>query len=389
MKKIYMDYAATTPVDKGVLKVMIPYFTKYYGNASSIHSYGKKAFDAVEKSREQIAGLIKSDSDEIIFTAGGTESDNIAIKGVAYKNKNKKGSKGFNIITSTIEHPAVLETCKHLEKQGFSVKYLPVDKYGFIDLAELDKSISKDTFLITIMFANNEIGTIEPMQDIGKIAKSHNILLHTDAVQAVGKVPIDVNKLKIDLLSISSHKIYGPKGVGALFIRKGINLQTIAHGGGQEKGFRSSTHNSPGIVGLGKACELGRIRLEKDVAHMKKLRNLLIKEILKIEQCYLNGHPEKRLANNAHFRFTAVEGESLNLMLDKKGIAAATGSACSSKKLQASHVLLAIGLDPAEAHGSLRFSLGRMSTKEEVDYVANELPGIVKKLRNMSPLWNR
>jgi cysteine desulfurase len=389
MKKIYMDYAATTPVDKDILKVMIPYFEKYYGNASSIHSYGKKAFDAVENSREQIAGLINSDSDEIIFTAGGTESDNIAIKGVAYKNKNKKDSKGYNIITSAIEHPAVLETCKHLEKQGFSVKYLPVDKYGFIDLAELDKSISKDTFLISIMYANNEIGTIEPMQDIGKIAKKHNVLLHTDAVQAVCKVPIDVNKLNIDLLSISSHKIYGPKGVGALFVRKGIKLQTIAHGGGQEKGFRSSTHNSPGIVGLGKACELGKKRLEKDVTHMKKLRNLLIKEILKIEQCYLNGHPEKRLANNAHFRFTAVEGESLNLMLDKKGIAAATGSACSSKKLQASHVLLAIGLDPAEAHGSLRFSLGRMSTREEVDYVANELPGIVKKLRNMSPLWNR
>ena len=389
MKKIYIDYAATTPVDKEVLKVMIPYFDKYYGNASSIHSYGKKAFDAVENSREQIAGLLNSDPDEIIFTAGGTESDNIAIKGVAYKNKNKKGSKGFNIITTVIEHPAVLETCKHLEKQGFSVKYLPVDKYGFIDLAELDKSISKDTFLITIMYANNEIGTIEPMLDIGKIAKRYGVLLHTDAVQAVGKVPIDVNKLNIDLLSISSHKIYGPKGVGALFIRKGIKLQTIAHGGGQEKGFRSSTHNSPGIVGLGKACELGKKRLDKDVAHMEKLRNILIKEILKIEQCYLNGHPEKRLANNAHFRFTAVEGESLNLMLDKKGIAAATGSACSSKKLQASHVLLAIGLDPAEAHGSLRFSLGRMSTKEEVDYVANELPGIVKKLRNMSPLWNR
>ena len=270
MKKIYMDYAATTPVDKGILKVMIPYFEKYYGNASSIHSYGKKAFDAVENSREQIAGLINSDSDEIIFTAGGTESDNIAIKGVAYKNKNKKDSKGYNIITSAIEHPAVLETCKHLEKQGFSVKYLPVDKYGFIDLVELDKSISKDTFLISIMYANNEIGTIEPMQDIGKIAKKHNVLLHTDAVQAVGKVPIDVNKLNIDLLSISSHKIYGPKGVGALFVRKGIKLLTIAHGGGQEKGFRSSTHNSPGIVGLGKACELGKTRLEKDVAHMKK-----------------------------------------------------------------------------------------------------------------------
>jgi len=384
-----MDYAATTPVDKEVLKEMSPYFNKYYGNASSIHSIGKKAFEAVENSREQIASLLNSNSDEIIFTAGGTESDNIAIKGVTYKNKNKKGSKGYNIITSEIEHPAVLETCKHLEKQGFSVKYLPVDKYGLINPAELDKSISKDTFLITIMYANNEIGTIEPMQEIGRIAKSHNVLLHTDAVQAVGKVLIDVNKLNIDLLSISSHKIYGPKGVGALFIRKGIKLQTIAHGGGQEKGFRSSTHNSPGIVGLGKACELGKTRLEKDVAHMEKLRNLLIKEILNIEQSYLNGHPEKRLANNAHFRFTAVEGESLNLMLDKKGIAAATGSACSSKRLQASHVLLAIGLDPAEAHGSLRFSLGRMSTKEDVNYVVNALPGIVKKLRNMSPLWNR
>ena len=389
MKKIYMDYAATTPVDKEVLKEMIPYFDKYYGNASSIHFFGKKAFNAVENAREQIAGLINSDSDEIIFTAGGTESDNIAIKGVAYKNNNKKGSKGYNIITSAIEHPAVLETCKHLEKQGFTVKYLSVDKYGFIDPAELEKSISKDTFLITIMFANNEIGTIEPIQEIGKIAKSHDVLLHTDAVQAICKVPIDVNKLNIDLLSISSHKIYGPKGVGALFIRKGTKLQTVTHGGGQEKGFRSSTHNSPGIVGLGKACELGKTRLEKDVAHMTNLRNLLIKEILNIEQSYLNGHPKKRLANNAHFRFTAVEGESLNLMLDNKGIAAATGSACSSKKLQASHVLLAIGLDPAEAHGSLRLTLGRKNTKEEINFVANAIPGIVKKLRNMSPLWNR
>lgn len=389
MRKIYMDYGATTPVDKEVLKEMIPYFDKYYGNALSIHSFGKKAFDAVENAREQIASLLNSKSDEIIFTAGGTESDNIAIKGVAYKNKKKKGSEGYNIITSAIEHPAVLETCKHLEKQGFSVKYLPVDKYGFIDPAELEKSISKDTFLITIMYANNEIGTIEPMQEIGRIAKSHDVLLHTDAVQAVGKVPIDVNKLNIDLLSISSHKIYGPKGVGALFVRDRVKLQTIAHGGGHEKGIRSSTHNSPGIVGLGKACELGKARLEKDVAHMKNLRNLLIKEILKIEQSYLNGHPEKRLANNAHFCFTAIEGESLNLMLDKKGIAAATGSACSSKKLQASHVLLAIGLDPTEAHGSLRLSLGRMSTKEDVNDVANALPGIVNKLRNMSPLWNR
>ena len=389
MKKVYMDYAATTPVDKEVINEMIPYFDKYYGNASSIHSFGREAFDAVEKSREQIASLLGTTADEIIFTAGGTESDNLAVKGVAYHNKKKRDTKGPHIITSEIEHPAVLETCKHLEKQGYKVKYLPVDNYGLINPDDLDKAITKDTFLITIMYANNEIGTIEPMEEIGKIAKKHNVPLHTDAVQAVGKVPIDVNKLNIDLLSISSHKIYGPKGIGALFIRKGVKLQTIAHGGGHEKGLRSSTHNTPGIVGLGKACELGENRLEKDVAHMKSLRDILIKKVLNIEESYLNGHPEKRLANNAHFRFTAIEGESLNLMLDDKGIAAATGSACSSKKLQASHVLLAIGLDPAEAHGSLRLSLGRMSTKEDIEYVSGAMPEVVASLRKMSPLWNR
>lgn len=389
MKKVYMDYAATTPVDKEVIKEMIPYFDKYYGNASSLHSFGREALDAVENARKQVAGLLKADAEEIIFTSGGTESDNLAIKGVAYRNKKKRDTKEPHIITCEIEHPAVLETCKHLEKQGFNVIYLPVDKYGFIKPDDLEDAISKDTFLVTIMYGNNEIGTIEPMEEIGKITKKHNVLLHTDAVQAIGKVPIDVNKLNIDLLSISSHKIYGPKGVGALYIRKGVKLQTIAHGGGHEKGLRSSTHNTPGIVGLGKACELGKKRLQKDTAHMKSLRDDLIKKILKIEQSYLNGHPEKRLVNNAHFRFTAIEGESLNLMLDDKGIAGATGSACSSMKLQASHVLLAIGLDPAEAHGSLRLSLGRMSTKEDVEYVADVLPKIVQNLRNMSPLWNR
>ena len=389
MKRVYMDYAATTPVDKEVIKEMLPYFDKYYGNASSIHSFGRDAFDAVEKAREQVADLLSSDAEEIIFTSGGTESDNLAIKGVAYYNKEKRGSKGYNIITSAIEHPAVLESCKHLEKQGFNVKYLPVDKYGFIDFKNLEEAISKDTFLITIMFGNNEIGTIEPMEEIGKIAKKNNILLHTDAVQAVGKVPIDVNKLNINLLSISSHKIYGPKGVGALYIKKGVKLKPILHGGGHEKDLRSSTLNTPGIVGLGKACEIGKKRLTKDVAYMKKLRDLLIKKTLNIEESFLNGHPEKRLVNNAHFRFTAVEGESLNLMLDDKGIAAATGSACSSKKLQASHVLLAVGLDPAEVHGSLRLSLGRISTNEDVTYVTDVLPKIVQKLRNMSPLWNR
>jgi len=389
MKKVYMDYAATTPADKEVLKKMTPYFDKYYGNASSIHNFGRKSFNGVENARKKVSELFNCKSDEVIFTAGGTESDNMAIKGTAYLNKDKREKKGFHIITSKIEHPAVLETCKHLEKQGFNIKYLSVDKDGIIDLNELENSISKNTFLITIMFANNEIGTIEPMKEIGKISKKHKIIFHTDAVQAVCKVPIDVNKLNIDLLSLSSHKIYGPKGVGALFIKKGLKLEPFAHGGGHEKGLRSSTLNTPGIVGLGKACELGKKRLEKDIGHMTKLRDLLIKNVLEIEESYLNGHSEKRLCNNAHFRFNAIEGESLNLMLDDKGIAAATGSACSSKKLQASHVLLAIGLKPEQAHGSLRLSLGRMTTKEEINYISEVLPGIVKKLRKMSPLWNK
>jgi len=389
MKRIYMDYAATTPVDDEVLKEMLPYFKEKYGNASSLHSFGREAFDAIENAREQVARMINSTSDEIIFTSGGTESDNLAIKGIAYKNKDKRETKGPHIITSAIEHPAVLEPCKHLEKQGFDVEFLPVDRYGLVDPSDLEKTISKNTFLVTIMFANNEIGTIEPINEIGEITEQHDIIFHTDAVQAVGKEHIDVNKLKIDLLSISSHKIYGPKGVGALFVRKGVKLEPLAHGGGHEKGLRSSTYNTPGIVGLGKACEIGLKRMEKDREHMKKLRDVLIKNVLEIEESYLNGHPTKRLVNNAHFRFTAIEGESLNLMLDDKGIAASTGSACSSAKLQASHVLLGIGLKPEEAHGSLRLTLGRYSTMDEVEYVSKVLPDIVKNLRNMSPLWNR
>lgn len=384
-----MDYAATTPVDKEVIDEMIPYFNEIYGNASSIHSFGRDAFNAIEHAREQVANIINAGSDEVIFTSGGTESDNLAIKGVAYLNKKKRNTNGNHIITSAIEHPAVLETCKYLEKQGFNVVYLPVDEYGLINPDDLIEAISKDTFLITIMFANNEIGTIEPIEEIGNIAREHDVLFHTDAVQAVGKVPIDVNKFNIDLLSISSHKIYGPKGVGALYIREDVKLQPIVHGGGHEKGLRSSTYNTPGIVGLGKACELGKKRMKKDVIHLKNLRDTLIKNVLEIEESYLNGHPEKRLVNNAHFRFTAIEGESLNLMLDDKGIAASTGSACSSKKLQASHVLLAIGLDPVEAHGSLRLTLGRWNTPKDITYVADVLPEIVENLRKMSPLWNR
>jgi len=389
MKKVYMDYAATTPVDKQVIDAMIPYFGTYYGNASSMHSFGRDAHDAIDESRKKVGDLLGADADEVIFTAGGTESDNLAIKGVAYLNKKKRDTKGPHIITSAIEHPAVLETCKHLEKQGFNVKYLPVDKYGVVKIEDLERSISKDTFLITVMYANNEIGTIEPIGEIGKIAREHNVVFHTDAVQAIGKTPIDVDKLNIDLLSISSHKIYGPKGAGALYIRNGVKIQPIVHGGGHEKGLRSSTYNTPGVVGLGKACELAQNRMKKDVVHLKNLRDLLIKGVLNIEESYLNGHPEKRLVNNAHFRFTAIEGEALNLSLDDKGIAAATGSACASMKLQASHVLIAIGLDPAQAHGSLRLTLGRENTQEDVSYVVDVLPAVVADLRRMSPLWNR
>ncbi len=389
MRKVYLDYAASTPVDPIVLKEMLPYFDKIYGNPSSIHSFGRDAFDAVEESRERIADLISCDPDEIIFTSGGTESDNLAIKGAAFKNKDKKNSDGYNIITSEIEHPAVLETCKHLGKIGYSVRFLPVDEYGIIDFNELEKAISEDTFLITIMAANNEIGTIQPIEQIGKIAEKHNILFHTDAVQAIGKVLIDVNKINIDMLSISSHKIYGPKGVGALCIKKGTNIQAIQHGGGHEKGLRSSTLNTPGIVGLGKACELSKKRMKEDNKHMTNLRDHIIKNVLEIEESYLNGHPEKRLSNNANFRFKAIEGESLLMMLNDKGIAAATGSACSSEKLHASHVLTGIGLKPEDAHGSLRLSLGRNTKKEEIDYTIKVLPELVNKLREMSPLWNK
>ncbi len=389
MKKVFMDHASTTKVDDEVLDAMLPYFSKYFGNPSSIHLFGREAHDAVDLSRRKVADLLNAKEDEIIFTAGGTEADNIAIKGVAYKHKEKRGSKGPHIITSEIEHPAVLQTCKHLEEEGFEVTYVPVDEYGIVKLDELETALSENTFLITIMFANNEIGTIEPMEEIGKIAKENNILFHTDAVQAIGKTPIDVKKLHIDLLALSSHKMYGPKGVGALYVRKGVQLKPIVHGGGHEKGLRSSTLNVPGIIGLGKACELAKERMQKDMKYLRSLRDKLIKNVLQIEESYLNGHPEKRLVNNAHFRFVGVEGEAMLLAMDAKGIATSTGSACSSKKLQASHVLAAIGFDPEYAHGSIRLSIGRETTEEDVMYVCESLSEVVEKLRQMSPLWNR
>lgn len=388
MKKIYMDHASTTPVDPEVVEAISPYFTEYYGNASSLHSFGQEAYEAMENARKKIANLIKAKPEEIMFTSSGTESDNIAIKGIAYKMKKYK-DKGSHIITSEIEHPAVLETCKHLENQGFKVKCLPVDKYGLVSPDDLEEAISTSTFLISIMHANNEIGTIEPIEEIGKIAREREIPFHTDAVQSAGKLDIDVNGMNIDMLSLSSHKMYGPKGTGALFIRKGIKLEPIIQGGGHERGFRSGTENIPGIVGMGKACELAEKRMDVDVVNLKNMRDKLIKGILEIEESYLNGHPTKRLPNNAHFRFTAIEGESLVMSLDDKGIAASTGSACSSKKLKPSHVLMAIGLNEVEAHGSLRLTLGRQNTDEEIEWVIEVLPTIIEKLREMSPLWKK
>ena len=385
-RRVYMDHAATTPVDPEVVEAMTPYFTEIYGNASSLHSFGREAHNAMEEARSRVARLINASPEEIIFTAGGTESDNIAIKGAAYANR----SKGDHIITTTIEHPAVLETCRNLERQGFKASYIPVGKDGLIELESLRKAVTERTIVITIMHANNEIGAIEPIEEIAEIARTKSVIFHSDAVQSAGKIAIDVKEIGIDLLSISAHKIYGPKGIGALYIRKGTRLEPIIHGGGHERGLRSSTENIPGIVGLGKAAELAERRMSEDTAHLTNLRDQLIKSTLsEIEESYLNGHPTKRLPNNAHFRFTGIEGEALILNLDERGIAASTGSACSSKKLLPSHVLMAIGLDEVQAHGSLRLTLGRENTKEDVEYVLQVLPETVGKLRAISPLWGR
>ncbi len=381
--KVYLDHAATTPVDKEVLEAMLPFFDEKFGNASSLHAYGREAREALEKSKEEVAKLINADADEIIFTGSGTESDNLAIKGIAFKH-----GKG-HIITSKIEHPAVLETCKYLEKKGFDVTFLPVDEYGLVKPEDVENAIRDDTILISIMHANNEIGTIEPIEEIGEIARKHGILFHTDAVQSAGKIEIDVKKINVDLLSMSSHKIYGPKGVGALYVRRGVKLEPVLHGGGHEKGMRSSTENVAGIVGFAKACEICRRRMHEDADKITRLRDKIIKEVLKIEESYLTGHPTRRLPNNASFYFKGIEGESLVLMLDAKGIATSTGSACSSKKLQASHVLLAIGIRPEDAHGSLRVTLGRENTEEEIDYFLEVLPEVVEELRKISPMWHK
>jgi cysteine desulfurase len=381
---IYMDHSATAPVDPEVFEAMKPYFVESFGNASTLYKLGREGKMAMETARKQVASLINAEPKEIIFTSGGTESDNIAIKGTVYRLKNK----GNHIITSNIEHPAVTETCKYLEKNGFEVTYVPVDKDGLVHPEDVEKAITDKTVLITIMHANNEIGTIQPIAEIGKIAREHGIYFHTDAVQSVGKIPVDVKAMNVDMLSLSSHKLYGPKGIGALYIKKGVRLEPIIHGGGHERGLRPGTENVPAIVGLGKACEISEKNLDKDMEHLKKLRDKLIDSVLEQnEEAYLNGHRTQRLPGNVNFRFTGIEGESLILHLDSKGIAASTGSACSSIKLEPSAVLMAIGLKEVEAHGSLRLTLGRENTEEDVDYTIKTIKEVVDTLRKMSPLW--
>ncbi len=384
MNNIYFDHAATTYTKKEVFDEMVPYFTESFGNPSSIYQFASENKKAIDLSRQRVATAINAAENEIFFTSGGTEADNWAIKGVAESYL----SKGNHIITSTIEHHAVLHTCEYLGKNGFEITYLPVDENGLISIEDLKAAIKPTTILITIMFANNEIGTIQPIAEIGDIAREKGILFHTDAVQAVGHIDIDVKEMKIDLLSISGHKLYGPKGIGALYVRKGVKLKAVMHGGAQEKGRRAGTENVPGIVGLGKAMELSIEHLEAESKRQADLRDYLIEQVLEtIPHCRVNGHINKRLPNNANFSFRFIEGESLLIMLDMKGICVSSGSACTSGALDPSHVLLGIGLPHEIAHGSLRITLGEKSTKEELDYLIPALQAIVARLREMSPLY--
>lgn len=383
--KVYMDYAATTPVDPRVVKAMLPYFTKKFGNTMSLHSFGREAKKALEDAREKVAKLMGADAERVIFTSSATESNNLTLKGIAFANKKK----GKHIIVSSIEHHCVLDSAHWLEKNGFEVTYLPVDKYGLVDPVEVERNIRKDTILVSVMHANNEIGTIEPIEEIGKICREKGVYFHTDAAQSFGKIPIDVEKMNLDLVTINAHKMYGPKGVGGLYIREGVKIEPLLHGGGHEFGLRSSTINVAGIVGFGVAAELRRKEMRQEAKRLTKLRDRLIKNILKIENSHLNGHPVKRLPNNANFWFAFIEGESLILELDRYGIAASTGSACSSESLEPSHVLLAIGLKPWQAHGSLRLTLGKWTKKKEVDYVIKVLPKAVERLRKISPYKGR
>ncbi len=385
MRRIYLDYAATTPTDQLVIKEMLPYFFERFGNPSSFHSHGQEAGKAIEDSRRKVALMLGATPDEIIFTGGGTESNNFAVKGTAFKNM----PLGNHIITSAIEHHSVLNSCKFLEKQGFSVTVIPVDRYGMVDPNSIKKAITNNTILISIMHANNEIGTIEPVSEIGKIAKERNICFHIDAVQTFGHIPVNVDKLGVDLLSASAHKFYGPKGVGFIYIRKGTEITSFMHGGEQENARRASTHNVAGIVGLGRAVVLAQEEMDEEIKRMTRLRDKLIEGILNsVENSELNGHPYRRLPNNINISIRYVEGESMLLSMDLAGISCSAGPACSSSALEPSHVLLALGKSHFNAHESIRLSLGKYTENRDIDAVLNILPGIVKRLRSTSMARN-
>lgn len=384
MKRIYLDNAATTAVHPAVIEKMLPYFTECYGNASSIHFTGRDARKALEESRRTVADILNCKPQEIYFTSGGSESDNWALKGAAFANRKK----GNHIITSAIEHHAILHTCEWLEKQGFEITYVPVDEFGCVSPADVEKAIKDTTILVSVMAANNEIGTLQPIKEIAEIAHNHKVLFHTDAVQAMGAIKVDVQEIGCDMLSLSAHKFHGPKGVGVLYIKQGTRIENLLHGGAQERGRRATTENVPGIVGLAKALELATADIDGKAAYLTKLRDQLINGLTALPYVRLNGHPTKRLSGNVNISVRFIEGEALLLRLDMAGIAGSSGSACTSGSLDPSHVLLAIGLPHEIAHGSLRLSLSENNTQEDVDYVLSTLPGIISNLREMSPLYN-
>jgi cysteine desulfurase len=381
MKRIYMDHNATTPLREEALVAMLPYLQEEFGNPSSLHAFGRQARRAIETAREQVATTLGTRPREIVFTGCGTESDNQAIKGVAYANRGQ----GDHVVTTQVEHKAVLQACQYLEKQGFRVTYLPVDQYGVVDPGDVARAITGQTVLVSVMFANNEVGTVQPIAEIGRICQERGVTFHTDAVQAVGKLPVDVAELGVDLLSLSAHKFYGPKGIGALYVRQGVKIDPLLHGGHQEWGRRAATENVAGIVGLGRAIELRREEMAAEVDRLTALRKRLHEGIVaRIDHVYLNGHPTRRLPGTLSLCFDYVEGEGIIMGLDLAGIAVSSGSACTSASLEPSHVLLAMGVQPATAQGSIRFSLGRENTEEDVDHVLEALPPVVERLRAMS-----
>lgn len=380
-RQVYMDHGATTPVREEVLESMLPFYKELYGNPSSVHAKGREVRSAFEEAREKVACALGASAEEIYFTSGGTESNNISLRGAA-----KKHGPSGHIITSSVEHHAVLDVCHDLEKDGYSVTYLPVDREGLIDPQAVEDAITVDTFIISIMAANNEIGTIQPIKEIGRVADRHNLLFHTDAVQVVGQLPVDVNEMKIDLLSLSAHKFNGPKGVGALYKRKGVKLDPLYRGGGQEGKLRPGTENVPGVIGLARALELSVKEIPEKKEKLEYLRDKLIEGLLEIDDVILNGHQKKRLPGNVNVSFKYIEGESILLSLDMQGIAASSGSACSSGSLEPSHVLSAIGLDHHSAHGSIRFTLGRGNSESDIDYVLSKVPAVVENLRRISPM---